>query len=209
MNILVFGAAGPTGRQVVEQALLRGHRVTAFIHRPGTLPLQHERLRVVAGDTTRDSTAVAEAVRGQDAVVSSLGRRKSFRSDHLMVRSMEAIVPAMEGAGVRRLILVSAFGVGDSRRDAPLLPRIVHSIFLRDIFEDKRVAEERVRHSNLEWTVLYPTLLTNGPLTGKCRIGRRLKLSGMPKVSRADVAHVALEEIERPGLLHKVVVVSN
>jgi hypothetical protein len=102
MNVLVFGATGPTGQEVVKQALSRGHAVTAFVRRPHALSISDERLRIVAGDTTRDEPKVAEAVRGQDVVVSALGRRNSFRSDGLIARSMELILPSMERAGVRR-----------------------------------------------------------------------------------------------------------
>jgi putative NADH-flavin reductase len=97
----------------------------------------HGRLRVVVGSVT-DDEAVAQAVRGQDVVVSALGRRKSLRSSNLISRGMRTIVPAMEGLGVRRLIVVSACGVGDSARDAPLLPRLMYRLLLRDIFADKK-----------------------------------------------------------------------
>ena len=207
MNILVFGAAGPTGRQVVRQALDRGHRVTAFIRRPDSLPLAHDALRIVVGDATR-AEEVAGAVRGQDAVVSALGRRNSFRSDGLISRSMQAIAPAMESAGVRRLILVSAFGVGESHREAPIIPRLMYCTLLRDIFADKKEAEDALRRSALDWTILYPVLLTNGPLTAQYRAAERLDLRGMPTISRADVAHFALGEIEKRAFVRKVAVIS-
>jgi putative NADH-flavin reductase len=208
VNILVFGATGPTGHEVVMQALSRGHAVTAFVRNPQTLSISDERLRVVTGDTTRDEPKIAEAVRGQDAVVSALGRRSTFSSDHLIERSMRAIVPAMERAGVRRLILMSAFGVGESRRDAPLVPRIMYRVLLRDIFADKQAGEEHLRRSSLEWTIVYPVLLTDGPLTGSYRVGERLELHGLPKISRADVAHFILTEMENGAFVRKVAVVS-
>ena len=209
MRILVFGATGPTGQQVVRQALSQGHIVTVFARNPGTLSPTDQRLRVVIGDTTRDEARVAEAVGGQDLVVSALGRRNTFRSDHLIERSMRAIVPSMERTGVRRLILVSAFGVGESRRYAPLIPRIMYRVLLSDIFADKEVAEHYVRRSRLEWTIVQPVLLTDGPLTGNYRGGERLDLHGMPKISRADVAHFILTEAGRDAFVRKVVVVSD
>jgi putative NADH-flavin reductase len=208
VNILVFGATGPAGHQVVMQALSRGHAVTAFVRNPQTLSISDDRLRVVVGDTTRDEPKIAEALRGQDAVVSALGRRSTFSSDHLIERSMRAIVPAMERAGVRRLILMSAFGVGESRRDAPLIPRIMYRLLLRDIFADKKAGEEHVKGSTLDWTIVYPVLLTDGPLTGSYRSGERLELRGMPKIARADVAHFILTEIENGAFVRKVAVVS-
>lgn len=209
MKILVFGATGPTGRQVVTQALSRGHSVTAFVRNPQALSIDDKRLRVVTGDTTRDEPNVAEAVRGQDVVVSALGRRTTFKSDHLIERSMRTIVPSMERAGVRRLVLVSACGVGESHRDAPLIPRIMYRLLLGDIFADKKAAEDYVRSSNLDWTFVYPVMLTDGPLTGKYRAGERLEMHGMPKVSRADVAHFSLTEAEKGDFIRKVAVISN
>jgi putative NADH-flavin reductase len=188
--------------------LSRNHKVTAFVRRPEALPITDPRLRIVAGDTTRDQSKIAEAVRGQDIVVSALGRRNSFRSDHLISRSMRLIVPAMEQAGVPRLILVSALGVGESRRDAALIPRIMYGVLLRDIFADKKAAEDEVRRSSLDWTIVYPVLLTNGPLTGRYRVGERLDLRGMPKISRADVAHFILAEIENGAFVRKVAIIS-
>lgn len=208
MNILVFGATGHTGHQVVTQALGQGHTVTAFVRNPGKLAIVDERLRVVIGDTTRDESTVAQVVRGHDVVVSALGRRNSFRAAHLIERSMQAIVPSMERAGVRRLILVSALGVGESRRDAPLIPRIMYRVLLSDIFADKKAGEDYVRSSSLEWTIVHPVLLTDGPQTGNYRVGARLELHGIPKISRADVAHFILSEATQGAFIGKVALVS-
>jgi putative NADH-flavin reductase len=208
MNLLVFGATGATGQHVVQQALGQGHAVSAFVRNPEALPKNEKRLRVVVGDTTRDTPRIIEALSGQDVVISALGRRSSFKSDHLIERSMQAIVPAMERAGVRRLILVSAFGVGESRLDAPLIPRVMYRILLGDIFADKNAAEENVRRTNVDWTFVYPVLLTEGPMTGTYRVGERLELHGLPKISRADVAHFILAEVGKRAFVRKVAVVS-
>jgi len=207
MNILVFGATGATGQQVVKQALSRGHRVTAFVRRPEALETA-DNLRIVVGDATRDKSKIAEAMSGQELVISTLGRRNSFRSDHLISRSMEAIVPSMEQAGVRRMTLMSSFGVGESLRDAPLIPGIMYRILLKEIFADKETAERQLRSSGLDWTIVYPVLLTNGPLTGRYRVGERLDLHGISKISRADVAHFILTEAENRRFAQNVAVLS-
>jgi putative NADH-flavin reductase len=209
MKILVFGATGATGQQVVTRALSQGHEITAFARHPGTLSTTDGHLRVVIGDATRDQSKVAEVVRGQDVVVSALGRRNSFRSEQLILRSVRAIVPSMERAGVRRFILLSALGVGESCRDAPLIPRIMYRVLLSDIFKDKKTAEDELRRSSLDWTIVYPVLLTNGPLTGAYRVGERLELHGMPKISRADVAHFILSEINKGAFIRKAAVLSD
>lgn len=208
MKILLFGATGATGKELLAQAVAKGHTVTAFVRDPDRLPERDERVRVVVGDTTRDAAAIADAVRGQDVVMSALGRRATLRSDHLIERSMRMIVPAMERAGVRRLILLSAFGVGESRHGAPWIPRIMYRVLLSDIFRDKLAGEKRVRQSSLEWTFVYPTLLTNGALTRRYRAGERLRLRGMPRISRADVARFMLTEAQHGGFVRKVVALS-
>ena len=191
----------------MQQALSQGHEVTAFARNPDALSAE-KRVRIVAGDTTRNVEQIAEAIRGQEAVVSALGRRNTLRSDNLIARSTHFIVPAMEQAGVRRLLVMSAFGVGESRRDAPLIPRIMYRVLLSDIFADKKDAEDEIRRSSLDWTIVYPVLLTDGPLTGSYRVGERLELRGMPKISRADVAHFMLAEMKNRAFVRKAAVIS-
>ena len=207
MKLALFGATGPTGEELVAQALAADHELTAFARRPAAVAARG-RLRVVQGDTTRDGAAVAEAVRGHDAVLSTLGVGNTLFPNALMQRSVANIVSAMQAASVTRIVLMSAFGVGASRHDAPLLPRLMYGTVLRAIFDDKAKAEERLRPSSLDWTIVYPVLLTNGPRTGRYRAGERLELHGVPTISRADVAHFMLGEIARPRYVRKTVVLS-
>jgi len=207
-RILVLGASGPTGRHVVDQALQQGHDVTAFVRDPARLPVQHARLRVVAGDAT-DPDAVRQAVRGQDAVISTLGVGQSFASNELITRSVPNIVTAMQGANVRRLVFTSAFGVGASYRDVPLVPRIFMGTLLRGIYADKRMGEELLRASDLDWTLVCPTGLSNAPGTGTYRVGERLELRGFPTIPRADVAHFLLTQVSDRRYSRKEVLVSS
>ena len=207
MKLAVFGATGPTGKELVSQALDRGYQVTVFARRPEAVPMR-EHLRIVAGDAARDAGAVAEAVRGQDAVLSALGVRTSFFPRGLMQRSLANIVPAMEAAGVRRFVLMSAFGVGESRKDAPIGPRLVYKTLLACIFADKRVAEESLKRSALEWTIVYPVLLTNAPRSVRYRAAERLELRGFPSISRADVADFMLRELVERRFVRRTVILS-
>lgn len=209
MKLLVLGATGATGQQIVTQALERAHEVTAFVRDPDKLTIGRDRVRVVTGSVTEAGGALAEAVRGQDAVISALGLGNSLKSSKLISRSMPMIVAAMESQGVRRLIFVSAFGVGDTRRDVPLPLRIMHRLLLADIFADKKAGEDHLRRSGLDWTLVYPVILTNGPRTSKYRAGERLDLRGLPKISRADVAEFALRQLQETTYLGKVALISN
>jgi putative NADH-flavin reductase len=208
LKLLVFGATGATGQQVLAQALQKQHEITAFVRNPGKIAVGDHRLRIVEASVTDDPTAVAQAMRGQEAVICTLGRRNSFRSDHLIARSLRTIVPAMETEGVKRFIHVSAFGVGESVHEAPLLPRIMYRLLLSDIFADKKVAEDYLRQSRLDWTIVYPVLLTNGPRTGTYRVGEHLALAGMPRISRADVADFILAQLSDASYRKKIAVIS-
>jgi putative NADH-flavin reductase len=207
-RLLVVGATGPTGLHVVAQALAAGHTVTAFVRSPQKLPAGDGRLRVIVGSVTDDAAAVAEAVRGHDAVISTLGVGKALRSGNLIARSARTIVSAMEAAGTRRLVFTSAFGVGESRKDAPLVPRLMFRLMLRDVYADKAVGEALVRASALDWTLVCPVILTDAPATGRWRAGEHLPLRGVPTIARADVAAFLLAQVDDPTYLRKSPVVA-
>jgi len=209
LKLLVFGASGPTGRLLVTQALEQGHEVTAFVRRPEAFELRHERLRAARGDTKYDPTSVAEAVRGQDAVVSALGLGNVFIPNRFMARSVGNIIPALEQANVKRFVLMSSFGVGESIKDAPLLSAIAFRTLLAAVFADKHEGEEALRRSRLDWTIVRPVALTNAPLSGRYRAGERLELHGLPTISRADVAHFMLGEVAAARYQGKAVVLSS
>ena len=186
----------------------QGHDVTALVRSPQRLSTPPDRVRVLAGSVTDDGQALAAAVRDQDVVISTLGVGNSLKSSGLIARSVPAIVRAMESQGVRRLIFTSAYGVGATRRDVPLLPRILMRLLFRDLYADKEVGEEELRRSGLDYTLVYPVTLTNGPRTGRYRVGERLGLHGLPRVSRADVAEFLLTQVEGRTYVRKGVLIS-
>lgn len=206
-RVLVFGATGNTGRQITAGAIARGHQVTAFVRRPERLGETDQRLAIVKGDVTTDLEVVARAIRGQEVVISSLGRGLSLRSHGLIAQSVRIVVPIMEREGVRRLIFISAFGVGDSFRDAPPFMRLMFRVMLHSIYADKAIGEETVRGSTLDWTLVQPVQLTSGPRSGY-RAGERLPIRGFLRVSRADVADFIVEQVGDPTFLRKAVVIA-
>ena len=207
-RVLVLGATGGTGRHVVEQAAAMELAVTALVRIPGKLTVTGPALRVVVGDIRSDSPAVRSAFAGQDAVISALGVGQSFASHGLMAAAVPLIVAAMREHGVRRLVVMSAFGVGPTWQDTPLLPRLFGKTLLRDIYADKAAGEAVIKASGLDWTIVYPAGLTNGPATGRVRIGERLKLSGFPRVSRANVAAVLLRQLDDRTFVGKGILVA-
>ena len=202
-KVLLLGATGPTGREVVAQGLERGLELTALVRSPERLRITHERLRIVTGDVTAGPEALTAAMPGQDAVISALGAGKSLKPGGLIARSAPAIVHAMKGAGVRRLVFTSAYGVGVTWRDVPLVPRMLMRLFLRDVYADKAAGEEVITGSDLEWTLVYPVTLTNGERTGRRQAGERLALRGLPTISRADLAEFLLSQLDDRAYVRK------
>lgn len=208
-RILVVGATGGTGREVVRQALDSGHDVTA-LSRTATRSLSdRERLRKVDCALPQDAAILANAMAGQNAVICALGRGKSFASHHLIEQCVPPILTAMRGHGVRRLIFTSAIGVGEAVRDVPFLPALFAKTLLRGIYADKVIGERMVRESGLEWTIGQPAALTDGALTGSYQVGERLELRGVPKISRADVAHFLLAQVDDPRTVGKTLVLAS
>jgi putative NADH-flavin reductase len=208
-NVLVLGATGGTGRHVVAQALEHGHVVTAFVRDASKLPLASDRLRVVVGSVTDDEPALALAVRGQDTVISALGLGKSFAPHGLIAESVPRIVRAMKIEGVRRLIFTSAFGVGETIRDVPPIPQLFIRTLLRNVYSDKEAGERQLVDSTLDWTLVYPTGLSDGPATGEYRLGERLVLRGFPRIARADVAAFLVGQINDATYVRKRVLISS
>jgi putative NADH-flavin reductase len=197
MNLVVFGATGGTGRELVKQALGHGHTVRAFVRSPDRLKVIHHRLEVVQGDVT-DKKAVAEAIRGQEVVLSALGVNDR-KPNTVLSDGVRNILAAMKKQKVRRLIFVSSLGVGDSKGQlGPLYNWILLPTLLKNIFVDKETAEELIREAALDWTIVRPGALINGRLTAKYKSGAEAaKRTLRPRVSRADVADFMLHVLER------------
>ena len=195
MNILVFGATGPLGRCVVDRALSAGHHVTAFVRTPGRLG-PHPGLREVTGDVL-DMHAVRAAVPGHDAVISALGQSRPSPKGQDLHPGASHIIAAMKAAQVSRLIWISSHGVGDSQGHSGFLfERIFVPLRLRAEFADKERQEALVTASDLDWTIVRPARLTNGPLTRRLRAEPHLRISIRDSVSRADVAEFVLNELD-------------
>ena len=195
MNVLVIGATGGTGRQVVEQALAQGHTVTALVRNPAKLDVQDAKLTIIQGDVL-DQAAVARAVAGQEAVVSALGAPAS-QKDTVRSEGTRNIVRAMEQAGVRRFVCMTTLGMGDSRGLLPFSYKyIIVPLILRHAFADSERQEAQIRQSELDWTIARPATLTNGQRTGKYRHGFSVNDKGLKiQISRADVADFMLQQL--------------
>lgn len=203
MRILVFGASGRTGREVVQQCLARQHEVTAFVRQAPKLGLVHPRLRVVEGNVG-DAPAVRQAMPSQDAVVSTLGVSVPLQTDPAVVAGIRHIVDAMGAAGVQRLIYQSFIGVAESRSAVGFVLRFIASIPLRHEIADHEAKEAIVRDSGTAWTIVRPPKLTDAAATGSYRVGETITTwAPVPTLSRADVAAFIVRELEQPQFVHK------
>jgi putative NADH-flavin reductase len=196
MNLVIFGATGGTGRELVRQALEQEHRVTAVARNPAAITLEHENLRVVKGDVL-DYASVEAAIRGQDAVLSALGTRV-LKKNSILSDGTRNIIRAMGSTGVKRFVCESSLGVGDSRGQLGFLYNyLILPLFLRNIFVDKEVQEQYIKESGLEWVIVRPGALTNGPKTGRYRSGFGVTDKTIQgKISRADVADFMLKQVK-------------
>ncbi len=196
MQIAVIGATGGTGLQVVEQALQRGHFVTAFVRDPAKLKTKHAHLTVLTGDVLESDTLLP-AVRRQDAVVCALGSRPG-RADKAVSEGTKNLIAAMQETGVRRLLVVSSLGVGESFADASLPSKLFIKTVLSGPIAEKEIQEEAVRKSGLDWLIVRPTRLTNDLPKRSYRVGEQIRFSlfAMPQISRADVATFLLDQLD-------------
>ncbi len=191
MDLAIFGATGGTGRHLVEQALAAGHRVTVLVRNPAARTVQHERLRVVQGDA-RDPARVAAIIPSQDAVLSAIGTNARGPVTNC-ADATRHILTAMTHENVRRLIVLSAYGAADSH-DGGLYTRLVW-LLQKDKMADKDRMEELLRHSALDWTLVRPPALTNGPRTQQYHTGTGLRMKVTSRISRADVADFMLRQV--------------
>ena len=205
MNVLVFGASGKTGREVVRQALARGFNVTAFVRETARLPLAHANLRLVKGEIT-DPKAVAGAVEGQTGVISTLGVGAPLRHDPIVIEGVRTIARASEHASVGRLVYMSTLGVRESRDEAGFVLRWLAATLIRHEITDHEVKEAAVAESFVDWTIVRAPLLTNGRLTASYRVGEDIQArSPLPMMSRADVADFMLRQLTDRSFIRKAV----
>lgn len=202
MKLVVFGANGPTGRQTVEQALAAGHTVTSVTRRPDAFPLSSPRLRIVGADV-HDPAAVAGAVAGHDAVVSTLGVPYSRGPVSTYSRGIMNITRAMTEHGVRRLVCVTStvlFGVqapGESLVFRKVLELFITRFIGRTVYDDMRRMEAIVRESDHAWTVVRPGGLFDASTVSDYRVSTA-RLPGR-FTSRADLGNALLRQAVGTG----------
>lgn len=209
MKVTIFGATGRTGQHIVEQALERGHEVTAFVRSPQKLYPYRDRLTIVEGDV-QDVGAVREAVAGADAVVSVLGPTENT-PDYQVTRGTRHILDAMKAHGVDRLVISAGAGVSDPRDEPRLFNKLINvllKLFSRHVYEDMKRTVAAVRDSDVDWTIVRVPMLTDDAPKGEVKVGYVGKGMG-PRITRADMASFMLDQVDSDAYLHQAPAISN
>ena len=215
MKIVVFGASGGTGRKTIEALEARGHEVTAFVRRPDSLTAA-EGLRLVQGDVMNPDD-VERAVRDQDAVVVALGirenpllvRLRGAANTNTRVRSTGTahIVAAMQRQGVKKLVVQSTYGVGETLGRPSLKYRLLFSLLLKPQIEDTALQEQIVRQSGLDWVLVQPVSLTDLEAPEELLASTAGEARSM-NVSRTSVAGFLARAVEEERFVEKSVALS-
>ena len=202
-KILVLGATGGTGRLIVSQALARGHQVTALVRSPEKAS-ELKAARLIVGDV-RDETALREALKGQDAVVSALGTPASpFREVTLLSTATRALVNAMKAEHVSRLVCITGMGAGDSAGHGGLLfDNVIFPLLLKKVYADKNRQEAIIRSSELGWILVRPSVLNDRPGRGSVRALTDLSDFHGGTISREDVATFVLDQLHSDAWSHR------
>lgn len=197
-EILIIGASGGIGLECTRQALAAGHVVRAFSRAAQDIAIDNPRLTKINGDATNPGDC-AGAVHGADAVAVTLGvafdSRMLLGPVTLFSRATKALLPAMDAAGVKRLIAVTGFGAGESRQAISLFQRLPFRLVFGRAYDDKSRQERLIKKSGLDWTIVRPGVLTNGDRSDgyKVLVDRQSWRNGL--IARADVAHFIISQI--------------
>lgn len=218
MKVLVIGATGGSGRAAVNHLLSAGHTVTVFSRRaqPTAIDAASERLCSFVGDAM-DAAAVERAVQGQDAVIVALGISENALRVRLLgpartpldVRSAGTrnVIAAMRKHGVRRLVVQTTFGVGETRDKLDLINKLFFTLLLKPQIADTEVQNEEVSASGLDWVIAQPVHLTDGAEDDLPFISTKGETAKM-KVSRNSVARFLADAVASPTFVRKTVALS-
>ena len=197
MRILVIGATGGTGREIVREALSRGYQVNALALSAADATPLLPGADIIQGDAL-DGQAVAKALAGCDSVISALGTKLALlHKETLLSTATRVLIGEMHKKAIKRLLCITGIGAGDSRGHGGFLyDHIAQPLLLSSTYKDKDRQEDEIRKSGLDWTIFRPTNLTDDPATGNIRALTDLTGFHGGSIARADVAHFLITELE-------------
>lgn len=208
MKLIIFGASGTVGKELVKQAVEKGHEVTAFVRDPEKMQNDNNPNLIILKGNVLNLGEVENAIKNQDAVLCALGDGKVGKIRALGTKN---ILEAMNKAGQKRLICQTTLGMGESYGNLNFIwKHIMFGILLKKAFKDHQLQEQYILNSNLDYTIVRPSALTDGEITNHYKIGfdgnfKKLTL----KISRADVAAFMLQQTVATQYSKKAVSISN
>jgi putative NADH-flavin reductase len=204
MNILIIGGTGKTGKELIKQGLEKGYSITALVRNPAKIKMNHPNLSIKKGNVLKPET-FKNSFQGQDAVLSALGHKRFIIYSTTLSKGTKNIIAEMQKQKVKRLICITSLGINDSRFKLGLyytlftIPFILFFYFL-----DKSKQEKIIVHSDLDWTIVRPGHLTNGRKRTHYKHGENTGHYIFTKlISRADVAHFMLDQLNDKTYIHK------
>lgn len=199
MKLAIFGASGATGLLLTERALAAGHTISALLRNPGAFAYR-DRVRVVVGNAF-STDAVAETLAGAEAVLSALGAPSPMTPGEVLERGVPVIVEAMQHAGIERIIVLGSSGALDSALDQQpswkrwLIENLLYTTVLKYPVASQRAQYAALSSSGLDWTMVMPPMLTNGPARGHVRVDGDALPNGGARIARADVADFMMQQL--------------
>lgn len=204
MKIVILGATGKTGQQLVVQALEQGYAVTAFVRDESKIGIKKPNLTIRVGDA-RNQADLQAVLSGKDAVINVLGSHKL--KDDLMAKSTEALIRAMHAVGMRRVIMLSSFLMTEHQKPGLLMKAVGN--MSKNVIKDKSASESQLKASGLDWTLVYATRLKRGPLTGNVRVIDSAEAVRLQNgINRADVADYMLELLDNESMYGESVLIT-
>ncbi len=204
MNILIIGGTGKTGKELIKQGLEQGYSITALMRIPKKVKNNHPNLTIKKGNVLKPKS-FGDTFKGQDAVLSALGHKRFIIKTTILSEGTRNIIAEMQRQKIKRFICITSLGINESRFKLGLyytlftIPFILFFYFL-----DKSKQEKIIKQSNLDWTIVRPAQLTNGKKRTEYKHGEKVGNYILTKmVSRADVAHFMINQINDKTYLHK------
>ncbi len=205
MRLTIIGASRGIGRKALEYALERGHSVRALARSADSIPIDHDQLEKIAGSALSPED-VAQAIDGAEAVILCIGAPRDLRilkPTTLFSDAAKVLIPAMQTAGIQRLLAVTGFGAGDSAAKLSTLEKIPFKLILGRAYADKVVQEQMIKDSALDWTIARPGILNDNQMSKTYQVLVESETWRQGVISRADVGHYLIHAAEDGSHIHK------
>ncbi len=205
MRVVLFGATGPTGKFLINQALELGYQVVVYGRNASNVKFNNDAVTLITGQLD-DPAAVAEAISGADAVISALGPGFKSPAGNVIARGTETIIAGMKLGGVKRFIQVSTVSISDERGKMNLI-NFVYSLVAKNTYDDVRETARVIRQSGLDWIIVRVPRLYDGPVTDNLKVGYKGLTPRTIKLSRGNLVKFIFRQLtetthrqQTPGL---------